>query len=268
MTALVRWWVQTRAVVRRDVLIDVRYRLAFVIGLVDAALILVSYSFLSHVFHDVPPDGYPPRAFVLVGVALADSLTTAVVCLALGMRYGQQTGTVKVLLAEPLTPARLMSLSLVYPVLRGAVDFACFLVVAVWLGVPVAAINPLSVAVVFVAAALAVLGIGVLSAAATLIFKRGDPVLWALGTATALLSGVLYPTSVLPPGLQQVAAWLPTTHALAAMRAAVIDGAGLLALAPHLAVLGAFAVGGLAFGLAAFDGAARYARRAGTLGQL
>jgi ABC-2 type transport system permease protein len=268
MTALARWWAQARAIVRRDILIDVRYRLAFVIGLVDAALILVSYSFLSHVFQGAPPDGYPPRAFVLVGVALTDSLTTAVVCLALGVRYGQQTGTVKVLLAEPLTPARLMSLSLVYPVLRGAVDFACFLLVGMWLGVPVASINPVSVAVVFVASAAAVLGIGLFSAAATLIFKRGDPVLWALGTATALLSGVLYPTSVLPDGLQRVAGWLPTTQALAAMRAAVIDGAGLGALAPHLAALGVFAVGGLALGLAAFDGAARYARRAGTLGQL
>lgn len=262
------WWTQAFAMVRRDLLIDVRYRLVFVIGLIDAALILVSYAFLARVFEGVPPDGYPPVAFVLVGVALADSLTTAVVCLTFGVRYGQQTGTVKVLLAEPISPTRLMSVSLVYPVLRGAVDFMCFLIVAMALGLPAASINAMSVVVVFIVAAAAVLGIGLLSAAATLLFKRGDPVLWALGTATALLSGVLYPTSVLPPWLQRIAAWLPTTHALTAMRAAVIDGAGLASLLPELAIVGAWAGCGLGVGLAAFEAAAHYARREGTWGPL
>ena len=260
------WRTQARAIFRRDFLTDFRYRLVFLISLADAGLILLSYAFLARVFGDAHPDGFAPLPFLLVGIALTDSLTTALVCVSQGVRHNQQAGTLKALFALPLSPARLMLLSMPYPALRAAVDFVLFMGVAVALGLPVAAINPGATILVFALSVAAIVGLGLLSASFTIAFKRGDPVLWALGTITWLLSGVLYPVDVLPPALTRVASLLPTTHALAAMRSTVINGAGLAGVRADVMALAGFAAIGIPAGLWIFTLAVNHARRNGTLG--
>jgi ABC-2 type transport system permease protein len=262
------WLAEARALFERDWLTDLRYRAVFVVSLVDAGLALVSYGFLARVFGDARPDGYAPLPFLLAGIALTDSLTTGLVSMAQGVRQNQQAGTMKALLALPLSPARVMALSMPYPALRAAVDFAVFLAVGAALGLSLAGINVLSMSVVLVLAIAAVLGLGLMSAAVAVVFKRGDPVMWALGAATWLLSGVLYPVDVLPPLFARLAWCLPTTHALAAMRAAVLDGVPLADLGAHLTALAGFAVVLVPGGLWLFSAAVNYARRKGTLGHL
>jgi ABC-2 type transport system permease protein len=260
------WLDQLRAVVRRDFLTDVRYRVGFALGLVDALVVLVSYSFLAGVFGEGRPDGYAPLPFLLVGIALTDSLTAALVCLALGVRSSQQSGVVKALLGLPLAPARLMALSMAYPFIRAAIDFAIFLLAGCALGVPCGGINVGGMVVTFVLAVFSICVLGLVSAAFALVFKRGDPVLWAVGTATFLLSGVLYPTNILPTWLAMASWLLPTTHALSAMRAAVIDGAPWASIGADLGVLLAFDLVGIPAGLWLFTAAVTHAKRAGTLG--
>jgi ABC-2 type transport system permease protein len=260
------WRAQAFAIFRRDLLTDLRYRLVFLISLVDAGLILLSYAFLARVFGDAHPGGFAPLPFLLVGIALTDSLTTAQVCVSQGVRNNQQSGTLKALLVLPLSPARLMLLSMPYPALRAAIDFALFMGVALALGLPAASINPGATVLVFALSVASMLGLGLLSASFTVVFKRGDPVQWALATATWLLSGVLYPVDVLPPMLARVASLLPTTHALAAVRATTIRGAGLADVGTDVMVLAGFALVGIPAGLWIFTQAVNHARRAGTLG--
>ncbi len=260
------WLDQLRAVIRRDFVTDVRYPVGFALGLVDAGIVLLSYSFLAGVFGDHRPDGYAPLPFLLIGIALTDSLTTALVCLALGVRSSQQPGTMKAVLSLPLAPARLMSLAMAYPVIRASLDFLVFLAAACALCVRIGGINVTGMVVTFVLAVGSILVFGLVSASFALVFKRGDPVLWAVATATWLLSGVLYPTSVLPSWLG-VASWLmPTTHALSAMRAAVIDGASWSVIGPNVAALLGFDLIGIPAGLWLFTAAVERAKRAGTLG--
>ncbi|TAK16492.1 MAG: ABC transporter permease [Acidobacteria bacterium] len=260
------WRREAAAMFRRDYLTDLRYRVVFLISLVDAALLLASYAFLARVFGAAEPNGYAPLPFLLVGIALTDSLTTSLVCLSQGVRNNQQAGTLKAMLALPLSPARLMLLSMPYPALRAAIDFVIFICMAIALGLPVSTINFGATLVVFLLSVGAMLSLALLSASFTVVFKRGDPVMWALGAATWLLSGVLYPTDVLPPMLARVSSLLPTTHALAAVRATAIDGASLAAVGRDAGVLAAFALIGVPFGLWAFTVAVNHARRAGTLG--
>ncbi len=260
------WLDQLRAVVRRDFLADVRYPAAFWFGLLDAGLVLISYSFLAGVFGDRRPDGYAALPFLLIGIALTDSLTTALVCIALGVRGSQQPGTMKVLLGLPLSPARLMTLAMAYPFIRAAIDFVVFLLAALALGVAMGHINVAAIILTFALGVGSVFVLGLVSASFGIVFKRGDPVVWAVGTMTWLLSGVLYPTSVLPHWLA-IASWLlPTTHALAAMRGAVIGGASWPALAPDLGALVVFDLLGIPAGLWLFSAAVTHAKRAGTLG--
>lgn len=260
------WRVQAAAMFRRDLLTDLRYRLVFLISVLDAGLILLSYAFLARVFGDAHPDGFAPLPFLLVGIALTDSLTTALVCVSQGVRNNQQAGTLKALLVLPLSPARLMLLSMPYPAVRAAIDFALFMGVAIALGLPASSINAGATILVFALSVAAIVSLGLLSASFAVVFKRGDPVQWALATATWLLSGVLYPVDVLPPMLARVASWLPTTHALAAVRATTINGAGLAGVRQDVMVLAGFALIGIPAGLWIFTQAVNHARRAGTLG--
>jgi ABC-2 type transport system permease protein len=260
------WTAQTHAIFRRDLLTDFRYGLVFLVSLVDAGLILLSYAFLARVFGDARPAGYAPLPFLLVGIALTDSLTTALMCVSQGVRNNQQAGTLKAVLVLPISPARLMMLSMPYPSLRAAADFILFMGAALALGLPAQSINVGATILVFALSVAAIVSLALLSASFTVVFKRGDPVLWAMGAMTWLLSGVLYPVDVLPPLLARVSSWLPTTHALAAIRATTIDGAGPAAVGADLAVLAGFAFIGIPAGLWIFTHAVNHARRAGTLG--
>ncbi len=260
------WLRQCRAVLRRDFLTDIRYPVSFAFGFFDAVVVLISYSFLAGVFGSSRPDGFEPLPFLLVGIALTDSLTTTLVTLALGVRNSQQAGTMKAVLALPLEPARLMILSMVYPLMRGTFDFVVFAVAASMLGVGLQHANLPAVVLVFVLALGSALVIGLVSSSFALVFKRGDPVLWAIGTATWLLSGVIYPTSVLSPWLGWLSRLLPTTHALAAMRAAVMDGGAWATIGVDVVALLTFDVIGIPAGLWLFTSAVQQARRAGTLG--
>jgi ABC-2 type transport system permease protein len=187
------------------------------------------------------------------------------VCLALGVRSSQQPGTVKAMLALPLPSSRLMLMSMTYPFLRAALDFVIFMAAAFVLGVSAAKVNVPATLAVFVLA-LGSIGVwGLVSASLTMVVKRGDPVLWIVGTATWLLSGVLYPTNVLPAMLRWLSWLLPTTHALSAMRAAVIDGASWRVMGPDLGALVLFDVIGIPLGLWCYAVAVAYAKRAGTL---
>lgn len=257
---------QVWAALRRDCLLDVRYRIAFVLGLIDVMVTLVSYGYLAGLFGDRRPDGYAALPFLLVGLALTNSLTTAMVGLAMSVRAAQQAGTFKALLGLPLSPSRLMLVSMAYPALRATLDFVVLMAAALALGVDMSRAHLVAAVVVLALGVAAVCVIGVVSACCAVVFKRGDPVLWIMGTATWLLCGVLYPTSVLPAWLRPVSLLMPTTHAISAMRAAVIDGASWSAMATELTALALFVSFGLPLSLWAFDAAVAWARRSGTLG--
>ena len=83
--------------------------------------------------------------------------------------------------------------------------------------------------------------------------------------ASALLSGAIYPVDVLPESLQIVARALPQTHAIEAMRLAVLQGHSIPDLASSLVSLLVFVIILLPLSLAAFHYAARRSKMDGSL---
>ena len=79
--------------------------------------------------------------------------------------------------------------------------------------------------------------------------------------------GVTYPLSVLPGWMQGVAAALPLTYTIRAVRDVSLNCAGFREIAPDLAALALFALALPVLGLAAFYQMERQARRTGSLGQ-
>lgn len=68
---------------------------------------------------------------------------------------------------------------------------------------------------------LAMSGLGLASAGIIIVSKEGEPIAWAFGLLSGALGGVCFPQFLLPDWLGSAARLLPTTHALAVVRAAL-----------------------------------------------
>jgi ABC-2 type transport system permease protein len=257
---------QLRAFIARDFVADFTYRLSFAIGIVDAIAAVGAYYLLSTMI-GVKPGGYDAFAFILIGLTLNSAMTTAMVCYASAIRESQQTFTLPLLVSSPLTARRFILLSSAYPLLRATVEGLAFLAVGVALGLALRGANVAGAALVFVLALAAFSAIGVLSAACIVVWKKGDPVLWLIGSASWLFGGVFFPIEQLPAPLQALSRLLPISYALEALRPAVLGGVPLGEIARRAAPLAAFTVVAVPVSLMAFTWAVTRARHDGSLRQ-
>ncbi|MGH2453638.1 MAG: ABC transporter permease [bacterium] len=93
-----------------------------------------------------------------------------------------------------------------------------------------------------------------------------DPLTTVFAAVSAFLAGVFYPTTVLPPALQQVAQLLPLTHAVRGVRLAVLQGYRVTALWREILFLTVFIGIAIPLAVGAFRVAIVQAKRSGTLG--
>ena len=249
---------------RRDFTTDVSYRLSFVLEAVHAGMAVAAYYFLSQLIGPSLAVGYSSFAFLLVGMCVNAYMTTCFVCFSQAIRGSQSTGALKMVLATPTSPVTFLVCSSAYPLVRAGLDGALYLAAGLLLGLSVL-VNPVTTALVLVLSLLAFSSIGIAAATFVLIFKRGDPLLWLFGSASWLLGGVLYPTSVLPSQLQHISALLPVTHAVSAMRAALLEGAAPAQVSGELASLAIFTLIAAPMSMAIFAAGINHARQAGTL---
>jgi ABC-2 type transport system permease protein len=131
-------------------------------------------------------------------MAVNGYMSTSLACYANSIRGGHPLGTLKMVLATPTSPLQFIFLSSLYPIVRAVVDASLYLAAGSLLGLSTANANYPGVVLIFVFSELAFSSIGILSATFTLVFKRGDPLLWLFGGLSWLLGGVYYPIDILP----------------------------------------------------------------------
>jgi ABC-2 type transport system permease protein len=126
--------------------------------------------------------------------------------------------------------------------------------------------NGLTAVVVLVVSTLPLVGLGIVASVLPLLSpERGEQMTVAVQGVLLLASGVYYPVSVLP-GPVQVLAWAsPMTYTLDGIRAALIEGRGLGAVASDLVALVVMGVVLVPLGLTLFGWAERRAKRLGLL---
>ena len=110
-------------------------------------------------------------------------------------------------------------------------------------------------------------GIGIAFASLVIRFREASAMVFLVRGIFMIFCGVAYPLAVLPPWMQQVAAYLPLTYAIRDVRAVVLEGATFADLYPDLQRLALFAVIIPVLGFLAFRFTERRARHLGTLGQ-
>src|SRR5215467_6220619 len=120
--------------------------------------------------------------------------------------------------------------------------------------------------VVLVVSTFPLIGLGVLASVLPLLSpERGEQMTVAVQGVLLLASGVYYPVSVLPGPVQALAHVSPLTYTLEGMRAALIGGRGLTAVASDLLPLLLMGLVLVPLGLAVFGWAERRAKRLGLL---
>ncbi|MBI2772937.1 MAG: ABC transporter permease [Chloroflexi bacterium] len=152
-------------------------------------------------------------------------------------------------------------------IIRAAV-IAVLVLFAVMLFIPVdlSHANAVSAIVLLGIGTLAFIGLGIASACFPLMWtEKGLQMAYIVQAVVLLVSGVYYPTTILPGALQAISVISPATYVIEGMRRALMDGADLAALWPL--VWPALLIGAISIplGLRLFLAAERHAKRTGRL---
>ena len=149
-----------------------------------------------------------------------------------------------------------------------ALVFSVTTLFAVMLFVPVdlSHANALSAVVMLGVGTIAFMGLGIASAVFPLLWtEKGLQMAYIVQAVVLLVSGVYYPTTVLPGWLQALSVVSPATYVIEGMRRALLDGTDLAALVPQVWPALLVGVVSIPVGLRAFVAAERYAKRTGRL---
>jgi ABC-2 type transport system permease protein len=261
------------AFLRRDLITNLSYRVSFAFQLISVFFSIAVFYFISQLFGQaaapyLEPYGGDYFAFVLLGIAFAGYFGVGLSSFADSLQRAQSTGTLEAMLTTPSRLSSLLLSSSLWDYLMTTLRVLVYLGLgAGFLGVNLANSNLVGAGLVLILTILVFSSLGILAASFVMVLKRGNPVTWAVNTFSSLLGGVYYPVAVLPAVLQALAALLPITYALNALRLALLQGASISELAPDLLALGAFGVVLLPASLLSFRWAVRRARIEGSLTQ-
>jgi ABC-2 type transport system permease protein len=260
------------AFLRRDLLIAWSYRVAFFTEWAGIAVQTVLFYFVGQM---VDPAKLPTFGgahttyleFAAIGIAVTAFVQLALGRVASGIRNEQMAGTLESLLMTPTATATIQLGSIFYDLVYIPIRTALFLaVVAVAFGLHFEAGGVMPATLTLLVFIPFVWGLGVVSGAIVLTFRKGSGITGLAVTGLTILSGTFFPLSVLPHWLESVASYSPIAVALDGMRESLLGGAGWSNFGSDVLVLAPVSVVSLVLGSAAFRWALRRERRRGSLG--
>ena len=260
------------AFLRRDLLVAWSYRVPFFADWIGMILQALIFGFVGKL---IPPDALPSFSgqqvsyleFVAVGITLSSFLAVGLSRLTTTIRQEQVQGTLEALLLTPTAWATIEIGSTFYDIVYVPIRTAAFLGITVVFfdaSFHLAGVGP--AALVLLAFIPCVWGLGVVSAAATLTFRRGAGGVGILASVATLGSGAYFPLTVMPEWVRQLATVNPIAIAVRAMRDALLGGATIQDVLPSVVRLIPMSVIALLLGATAFRAAIARERRRGTLG--
>lgn len=219
------------ALVRRDALIRTSYRLVLVLDLFIGLLDVIVYYFISQTFQGEATAslGSAPSyfAFALVGIAVTTVVAATSSGISLRIREEQLTGTLEALVTQPVTSLEMAIGMCGLPFLLATFRVAIYLVLGgVLLGVDFSNTSWAGFLVVLTVTGTAMSAIGIVTAAAVIVLKRGSSISALLVFGMGFVGGAFFPISVLPPWLEAIGKVVPTRFAFDGLRDALYTGSG------------------------------------------
>ncbi|MCP3915097.1 MAG: ABC transporter permease [bacterium] len=267
LLALRKLW----AFIKRDFLIESSYKLGFALDLIGSVFPVLTFFFVGKLIRveDSPSlarYGGDYFSFALVGIAFTQYSMAALHTFAGTVRRAQTAGVLEAMLSTQTSPQAVILYTSGYSFLMATVHIVfVFALGGLVLDVNFAQANVPAALLTLALAIAAISALGILSATAIVVLKKGDPIEVLIGSVSSLLGGAFFPITVMPDWMQLAALALPITHALEAMRLALFSGATVLELWRELACLGGMALVLLPVSLLAFGRAVEKGRYDGSL---
>lgn len=256
---------------KRDFKIATSYRLQYATQGFGILLTTFSFFLFAKMFRGqqialLEPYGGDYFSFVLIGVALTDYLTISTSTFATEVRNAQVFGTLEALLVTPTSINTILFSSFIYKLLSSCLRLFCYFGIgSIIFDLKIHDINFPLLSLTFILTLLPFVGLGLLSAAFIIVFKQGSPVALIMMMSSGLLSGILYPVTVLPFWLKPVSAMLPITHGLEAIRQILLQGATFSEIDQQIYYLLVFSVIFITLGVYAIHKSLQSAKREGSL---
>jgi ABC-2 type transport system permease protein len=255
----------------RDWRIQLSYPIALALEFAGILFTTFFYFFLSRLLGDAPTPylaayGGDYFAFALIGLSLQFYSGTGLDSFVRSVREAQMTGTLEAMLLTPTRLSTIILSSCIWDYSLTTVRAGVALVVGILLaGLRLEQGNVGAAVLILLLTIVAFSSIGVIAAAFIIVFKRGNPVAWFFNTVATLVGGVFYPVEIMPQPLQWVSKVVPLTHAVRAMRRALLLDMPTRDLLPDIGILVLFCLILVPLSLFIFRRAVNRARRDGSL---
>ena len=258
------------AFIKRGFLIQLSYKLSFMLNILGIFTTIGLFYFMSKAIGSGAKLGNYSGdylSFLTIGAVYQGFVMVALNSFNDSIHEEQQIGTLEVLFMSETHLLKVLLYSSAWSYVEAL--FATIVTASIAIGLfgMQLHINFLSVLVIFILTALAFAGLSMISAAFTMVVKKGDPVTWFFGLVAGIMGGAYFPVEVMPSGLRFISSLLPNTYALAALRSAVTTAASIKDLSSLLIPLTVFAILtpiiGAMFFLRGFD----LARKRGSISQ-
>ena len=204
---------------------------------------------------------------LMVGAIMWNYLSVVFSWIAETIAVERWEGTLEYTMMAPVRRYTQLLGSTLYAVLYGLVHSAVILVV-LWLffGLDLSRANLVTVTAFLLLGSVSFIGIGMMAAILPLLYvERGAQMTFVLQSCLLLVSGVYYSIEILPGWMQVLSYLSPATYVLDGVRAGLIDGVAVTALAGDIWPLILSGIVLIPAGLWAFGRAERYAKRTGKL---
>jgi ABC-2 type transport system permease protein len=261
-----------KAFLVRDFRQTLSYRFAFILDIASVFFNAATFYFVAKLFDsstnaNLEAYGGAYFPFVLIGIAFSTYQSVGLTSFSQSLRQEQYMGTMESVLASPIRISTFLTGSALWDFAYATGEVLFYFVVgfAVF-GLTLPNANVLPAVVSLILTLTTFMGLGILAAAFILRFKRGNPVTWTIATASELLGGVYFPTTILPEWMKSISKWIPMSHSLESLRATLLAGAGFDVVGHHLIFLAVFTVIVWAVGIFAFRIALRQTQQDGSLG--
>ena len=261
-----------RAFLIRDFRQTVSYKFAFLLDIAGVFFNAATFFFVAKLFDssvntNLEAYGGAYFPFVLIGIAFSTYQNVGLTSFSQSLRQEQYMGTMESVLTSPIRISTFLTGSALWDFAYATFEVLFYFVVgfAVFgLTLPQANIFPALVCLLLTLTTF--MGLGILAAAFILRYKRGNPVTWTIATASELLGGVYFPTTILPDWMKSISQWIPMTHALESLRATLLNHAGFEQIGKHLIYLSVFSVVVWTVGILGFRVALKKTQDDGSLG--
>lgn len=260
------------AFLRRDLLILWSYRAAFFSDWVNMFVQVIVFYFLSRL---IPSDRLPEYGghattyiqYVTVAIPLTAFVAISLSRVTSAISTEQNQGTLEALLVTPTASSTLQLGWVMYDLLYVPLRTAVFLsLMSLLLGVTFSAAGILPTVVMFIPFIPFIWGIGVISGAIILTFRRGKGLVGMSVVLFTLTSGAYFPIQYFPGWVQKLAEFNPMTRVVSGAREALLGHPSwsvVWSVVPPLLPLAAVTI---SLGVLAFRLALTRERRRGTLG--